>query len=104
MNNPLFRTRPSEQAFSDWLENAVPGEVIEYHRGFLALDIDETASNLAPEDRLLLAATAAAAYRAADRDGVHLFQRRLASNCFSYLAVRSRPRLQVKQRVQPCSR
>lgn len=77
--------------FYAWLGQASPGERLEYHLGFLAM---ETATLIvsAPE-RSRLIALAAAAHRAYEADLVHLVQRRLGPDRFAYLAIaRTKPR------------
>jgi hypothetical protein len=74
-----------------WLGQATPNDALEYHRGFLVLDVDAHISRLANSDRLELIQLASRARWAADRRLVHLVQRRLGENQFSYLAI-ARPR------------
>ena len=74
-----------------WLNQAEPGEAIEYHRGFLALDRSFRSPALSDDDRIALGQMASLALRLADRGLVDLVQRRIARDCFSYLAV-ARPR------------
>ena len=81
----------TEIEFCAWVAQAVPGDRLEYHRGFLALDIVPVASRLAPEAREELARMARRALWAAEQDLVHLVQRRNGPNDFSYLAV-ARPK------------
>jgi hypothetical protein len=70
-----------------WLSQATPNDALEYHRGFLVLDVDAHISRLANSDRLKLIQLASRARWAADRRLVHLVQRRLGENQFSYLAI-----------------
>lgn len=88
-------TRPTgaltEMDLCGWIGQARPGDVLEYHRGFLALDIVPVASRLAPEARQALAAMARRALWAAEQDLVHLVQCRNGPDDFSYLAV-ARPK------------
>jgi hypothetical protein len=73
--------------------HAAPGVVVEYHRGFLALDLVPQVTRLSDRDRLELARVARRAWWAADRGLVHLVQRRLGPGAFAYLAVvRPKPR------------
>ena len=44
-----------------WLSQAAPQDALEYHRGFLVLDIDPRISRLANRDRLELVAVASRA-------------------------------------------
>jgi hypothetical protein len=73
------------------LSQAAPGETIEYHSGFLVLDVDPRITSLGNADRLELIQVAARALWASDKGLVHLVQRRLGENRFSYLAI-ARPR------------
>ena len=77
-----------------WLSQALPQDALEYHRGFLVLDVDAQISRLANSDRLELIAVASRARWAAEKRLVHLVQRRLGDSRFSYLAiVRPRPEI-----------
>jgi hypothetical protein len=80
-----------EIAFLAWVDQAGPGDRLEYHRGFMAIDTDRMMSKLAPDQRRMLCDLADAAFRAAMKDLVHLVQARIATNHFSYIAV-ARPR------------
>jgi hypothetical protein len=81
----------TEIDFCAWLSQAAPGEAIEYHSGFLVLDVDPRITSLGNADRLELIQVAARALWASDKGLVHLVQRRLGENRFSYLAI-ARPR------------
>ena len=76
-----------ETMFSAWLAQAAPGDTLEYHRGFLTLD--RSGIGLASEHRHLrtLNLLARRAYDLAERGLVHLVQRRIADDAFSYLAI-----------------
>lgn len=78
----------SETDFCEWLQVATPGETIAYHRGFLVVDTNATTSRLCHHERLKLLSLAALAYRAAEQGAVHLLQRRIGPDQFSYIAVR----------------
>jgi hypothetical protein len=73
--------------FCVWVGEASPGDQLEYHIGFLAIDATTVISRLPEPDRRLLAALAAAARRASDAGLVRLVQKRLGPNRFAYLAV-----------------
>jgi hypothetical protein len=60
-----------------WLSQATPNDALEYHRGFLVLDVDAHINRLANNDRLELIQLASRARWAAARRLVHLVQRRL---------------------------
>src|SRR3954452_24324134 len=77
-----------------WLSQAAPQDALEYHRGFLALDVDAHNSRLANSDRLELLQLASRARWAAEKRLVHLVQRRLGESRFSYLAI-ARPRPEI---------
>lgn len=77
-----------------WLSEAPFGETLEYHRGFLVIDTDPRVSGLAAPARLALVQLAQRAFWASEQRLVHLVQRRLGENCFSYLAV-ARPRPKI---------
>jgi hypothetical protein len=82
-----------EIAFVAWLGQAGPGDRLEYHRGFLAIDTDRMMSKLPPDQRRALCDLADAAFRAAMKDLVHLVQSRLANDHFAYFAVaRAKPK------------
>ena len=83
---------PADVSLLAWLNQADPGDTIEYHRGFLVLDRSGRSAMLSEADRLALDQAADLAMRLADRGLVDLVQRRIASDCFSYLAIaRARP-------------
>jgi hypothetical protein len=74
-----------------WIGQALPGEWLEYHRGFLGVDTDDDVSSLPEPDRKRLRAMAAAARRAFGMRLVHLVQVRLGPDRFAYVAI-ARPR------------
>jgi hypothetical protein len=81
----------SEEEFSLWLAVAEPGSIIQYHVGFLSLDVAETNNNLSSAAHRKLMAVANLAWCAGEARIVHLVQRRLGPDRFEYLAV-MRPR------------
>jgi len=89
----VLRLKPlvSEIDLCAWLSQAAPNDALEYHRGFLVLDIDARISGFSNGERLELIALANRARWAAEKELVHLVQRRLGENRFSYLAI-ARPR------------
>ena len=90
----LFRHKPivTEIELCAWLSQAAPQDSLEYHRGFLALDIEPRSSPLANSDRLELIQVASRARWAYNKRLVHLVQRRLGDSRFSYLTIaRERP-------------
>lgn len=70
-----------------WLACAEPDAILQYHDGFLALDIVVAGSRFSASDRQELADIAGYARWASDENMVHLVQRRLGPNRFAYLAV-----------------
>ncbi len=88
---PTVQLRLAEIEFCAWLGQASPGDTIEYHRGFLAMDASHHYATLPDKERRELGRLARRAWWAAERQLVHLVQRRHALNDFSYLAI-ARPR------------
>ena len=66
---------------------ARPGERIEYHRGFLVLDRSPLGGSADRETRSELIRVAERAFALAERGLVHLVQKRIAPERFSYMAV-----------------
>jgi hypothetical protein len=83
--------QPTDIGLLAWLNQAEPSDAIEYHRGFLALDRSHQSSALSEGDRQALCRLASLAMRLADQSLVHLPQRRICRDRFSYLAI-ARPR------------
>lgn len=82
----------NEVALTAWINQAAPGETIEYHRGFLGIDRTPLGQPMSPEDRGHLIRIAECAMRLTEQGLLHLVQRRLGADTFSYLAVaRARP-------------
>ena len=77
--------------FCIWLSHAKPGDTLEYYRGLLAADREPVTGRLSKAECLVLREIANFAWRAADKGLLHLVQRRLGSDRFSYLAI-ARPR------------
>lgn len=76
-----------------WLGQAAPGDVLEYHRGFLALDVAAVPLDPDTEARAELRRVAKRALWAFEQDLVHLVQRRHGPSDFAYLAIaRQKPR------------
>jgi len=92
-----FRVVPCMQIaskFDEWLSEAAPGDTLEYYEGYLSIDASPNNGRLPEARRLELMRVAHRAWLAAQRGQVHLVQRRIADNVYSYLAV---ARQQVKQ-------
>ena len=87
-NHSLILT---EIELSGWLGQAAPGDSIEYHRGFLALDRSRAGGRLREQDAIELSRVAHHAWQAAELGLVHLVQRRNGPDDYSYLLV-ARPR------------
>jgi hypothetical protein len=85
----------TEIEFCAWLGQATPGDALEYHRGFLVVDLTPFGGPMCSEARSELARTSTRAYGLAERGFVHLVQRRLGPDTFSYLAI-ARPLPQGK--------
>ncbi|MBW6494722.1 MAG: hypothetical protein K0B16_09255 [Burkholderiaceae bacterium] len=81
----------SEIEFCAWIAQAVPGDRLEYHRGFLALDTFPLFARLPDEQRAELASLGARAFWAAEQGLVHLVQARVGADEFAYIAV-ARPK------------
>ena len=73
--------------FCGWLGQAAPGDVLEYHRGFLALDCGPQTERMSACERIEIIGLARCVFRAAENGFVHLVQRRNGENDFSYLAI-----------------
>jgi hypothetical protein len=84
MNQYTSIILPTETDLCTWIGQAFPGEIIEYHRGFLAMDANPALGQRAKELSLL----ARRAAWASDAGLVHLVQRRNGPGDFSYLAIR----------------
>ena len=83
--------RLTEIELCAWIAQAEPGDVLEYHRGALAIDRIPVMSKLSPADAERLHLLADRAFAAAEQRLVHLVQRRLGTDHFSYLAI-ARPK------------
>jgi hypothetical protein len=96
INAPLPRRASiNEIELCAWLRQAEPGDALEYHQGFLVVDLTPFGGHMTSEARSELTRTSARAYDLAERGFVHLVQRRLAPDSFSYLAI-ARPLPQGK--------
>ena len=88
---PTLRLRLTEIELCGWIGQAMPGDRVEYHRGFLVLDTLPRWTPLPETKRKELVRLAARARWAAERNLVHLVQRRHGPDDFAYLAI-ARPR------------
>ncbi|WP_196223267.1 hypothetical protein [Roseibium sp. RKSG952] len=84
----------TEIAFCAWIAQSTPGDRLEYHRGFLALDAYPMFSRLTDAARKELQRLGTRAFWAAEQDLVHLLQKRIGEERFSYIAV-ARPKAKV---------
>ena len=74
----------------------MPGDRLEYHRGFLTLDRCQGLSRFTTEERTRLTWLGARAFWAAEQGLVHLVQERLGPDQFAYIAVaRPKPKAAV---------
>ena len=86
-------TRISDIDLCAWVAQAAPGDVLEYHRGFLALDRLTGVSELGAREAERVGKLADRAFHAAEQRLVHLVQQRLGPDRFSYRAIaRPKPR------------
>jgi hypothetical protein len=83
--------RLSEIELCAWIAQAEPGEVLEYHRGFLALDRTTFGRFGDTPARAALSLLGSRARDLAERGLVHLVQLRHGPEDYSYLAI-ARPR------------
>lgn len=88
---PAVQKPLTEIDLCGWIGQAAPGDIFEYHRGFLALDTMPRGSRLPERERAELARVARRAMWAAERGLIHLVQRRHGSDDYSYLAI-ARPK------------
>ncbi|GER08845.1 hypothetical protein GCM10007972_24480 [Iodidimonas muriae] len=90
---PTVRLRLTEIELCAWIGQAAPGDVLVYHRGFLALNITAQNTCLGEREKTELARMARRAFLASETGLVHLVQRRHGPEDYSYLAVaRPKPR------------
>lgn len=74
-----------------WIAQAETGAQLEYHRGFLGIDVTPVISTLPGPKRRLLADLGQAALGAFEKGLVHLVQERVGPDRFAYIAV-ARPK------------
>ena len=87
----LSGCRTTEISFCAWVAQAVPGDRLEYHRGFLVLDPFALFSGLTDKDRAELRKLADRSFWAAEAGLVHLVQQRIDTDQFAYIAI-ARPK------------
>jgi len=83
--------RLTEIELCAWIAQAEPGAVLEYHRGYLALDRTAFGRFAETQARAALGMLGNRAHDLAERGLVHLVQLRHGVEDFSYLAI-ARPR------------
>ena len=83
--------RLTEIEFCAWIAQALPGDRLVYHRGFLAFDVHSLLTGLSEGERDQLRRLGARAFTAAEQRLVHLVQERIGPDRFAYIAI-ARPR------------
>ncbi len=84
----------TEAAFCAWVGQAVPGDRLAYHRGYLAIDTGSESQFGTPAQRHELRRVADRAWKLAQSGVVHLVQRRDGEAEYTYfVVVRPRPRV-----------
>ena len=81
------RPRVSEIELCAWVAQAAPGAILEYHRGYLALDRTAFGRFADTPARAALALLGTRAHDLAERGLVHLVQHRHGLEDYSYFAV-----------------
>ena len=84
----------SEIRFCAWLAQAEPGDRLEYHRGYLAVDADKLTSKLDLNARAELVLLRDRAFGCEVQGLVHLVQERIGPDLFAYVAI-ARPHKSV---------
>lgn len=82
-----LQPRVNEIDFCAWLSQAAPGEILEYHKGLLCLDRGGFETDRNNKLSQTLNQVANRAYDLAEKGFVHLVQRRLGPDTFSYMAI-----------------
>jgi len=86
---PVARLSIDTKELQAWLLTAKAGDVLEYHRGALAIDRLPAGGRLAGRERRELDAVADTLWRLANTGQGHLLQRRHGDGDYSYLFVLS---------------
>ena len=94
------KTPLTEIQFCAWVAQAIPGDRLEYHRGYLAVDADKVTSDLDLNARAELACLRDRAFWSETAGLVHLVQQRLGPDRFAYLAI-ARPKTSRTERAVP---
>ncbi len=87
---PPVRVCYTEIELCGWLGQAPPGDILQYHRGFLALDREPHHARMAKKDRDELIRMCRRAHWAAEQGLAHLVQRRHGDGDYSYLMIARR--------------
>jgi len=87
-------------AFRAWLTRAKPGERLQYHRGYLALDRVRGTTSLKEAERRKLAGLADHASALAGQGKLHLVQERHGYGDYSYWTVARAPSGSVVARMR----
>jgi hypothetical protein len=93
----------TEERFANWIGDALVGQSIQYHEGFLLLDRSESSSGLAAKERIRLHSIARRAWIACELGLVHLFSLKLADGNYRYIAIRSGSKLtppEIRNRIR----
>jgi hypothetical protein len=88
---PLRPRLLTETDLCGWIGQAMPGDIVEYYRGFLPVDTFPRGSRLAAHERAELVRLARRAWFASERQLIHLVQRRHGPDDYSYFAI-ARPK------------
>ena len=83
----------TEIQFCAWVAQAMPGDRLHYHCGFLVLDTFKMFGRLSELQRAELTRLASRAFWASEQGLVHLVQERMGPDQFTYIAVaRQKPK------------
>jgi len=83
----------TKAAFGHWLDDAQPGDALQYHEGHLMRDRDPNLSSLKIADQRRVDAVASRVWTAAELGLLHLFSQRIGESHYRYLAIRSSSQL-----------
>ena len=83
--------QPDEVSFCAWVAQAEPGDRLQYHRGFLAIDTFALFSGRSDKERAELRKLADRSFCVAEAGLVHLVQQRIDTDQFAYIAI-ARPK------------
>ena len=85
-------TAPTAEDFCAWLGDAAPGDVFEYHQGFLTCNREPEEGKSMTGEHVRIDLLGACVFSFAGHGMVHLVQRRLGCRQYSYLAIKATPR------------